>query len=1316
MKAIFLIGVLFFSQVFCEASYNITAVSTTCDDEKGEFLELTVKGDQSSDIPPAFELILKGEKEEKITASCSFQNALNTHLSDEMKLETTNEFLSDETNSNKHLEPESTFEAFVTDKNSDEFSSKEIETSSVNPTRFLQVSSDTEYIAYCFFKAPEEKGNYTLELEDNSLFTFDDEKLKTIEAIPCLILEDAKKRMDIFLTFRQVSKFNLSSFLFYFYAFTTKPIKADYSFSFFFYLMNGPTKLPQKQECICKVEAAVELGTEKIAPAPFKCEFKNKDLTGFDSIQLISSESVAGLPTNSTLLNPKLTDDAISKGLLPDFSKVTIIPPLVEISKKNFENVEDKGIFDMTINIEKTDNLKKGQKFNIPLAFPSGVILICTITNIQDNTVTINCKIDGKVQNKPLIIEQTSIVVGGVELFVLPSFQTDPITTEGSEKEEEKEEEEKEEEKEEEEKEEEEDNEITQTTTGGNMTEYWDEDKPMTKEEAEKKAQLFISFRQMNTFTFKPGSISFFLLLLTTKPLTKGETVKLKINLIGNEGMDDEAKEIKCTLESDVAEPSKGESLQGKYKCELSGLNTSITYTSARLNSSEDIAGIPTDDETALNPALTDDAIKNGEVKNCTKGDSVPPTFSFDEFNIANCSIDGKFIIKGNVSSNKTIVANKFTIPLTYPEGISITCNFVNGNIECIADKELNESIILEQTIVSEGAEELFILKNLSYDGIKCKNGLMAKAEEKEKVNISFRQVSHIKTIPNGLSFFFAAFVKANLKVPHTIPMNVFVVINGEKVEKEANCTLREAVTTSETPVQGDFDCVVSLESNETVAPENLTISTNNDDIGGCSELTKEEASPKLTDDAIEETKNKPDLGKVIDFSLPENKIKTPSTFEVTAMNLDKCEKKGKIKVTGKFTEDIKEEKTFEIPFSFPAYKIKCTVDPVAKDTSTDIICKMQKTKKFFGFKSLILEPRLLKKKKMEMFYIKYFKHEKNNEMSCDNYNEIKLKRVKAKKNAPFTFLQMARPPSYKHLFFIALMKKSSVTTFQNRTINVSLTLIKNSRRRVLDTLDLTDELKVSCEVGNTEGDAGALDCTNEDITLDVSKADIEDSNIGGTSDDVKVESNPNPDYSQKESLKAVNDLPTVTITKISQTNCASTGEYTIEGNLIGTLNESLSLDDVTIPFSTPDSSGLCSITKEDDKLTMDCQNTEEFTTSQITVPAQVIKDKSGNLLFRITEDYTADTQFACAISENSEKSENNKGNDRMYFRQHSSGGLSGGAIAAIVISCVVVVAIVTIIALLLRKNICGKSKIALPEASIDKNNTVNRFTTNENP
>ena len=327
----------------------------------------------------------------------------------------------------------------------------------------------------------------------------------------------------------------------------------------------------------------------------------------------------------------------------------------------------------------------------------------------------------------------------------------------------------------------------------------------------------------------------------------------------------------------------------------------------------------------------------------------------------------------------------------------------------------------------------------------------------------------------------------------------------------------------------------------------------------------------------------------------------------------------------------------------------------------------------------------------MEMFYIKYFKQDEKNELSCENYNDIKLKRAKAKRNAPFTFLQMARPPSYKHLFFIALMKKSSVTTFQNRTINVSLTISKNTRRRRLDTLDLTDELKVSCTVGNTEGDAGALDCSDSGSIVtsndNVTKADIENSDVGGSTDEVDVEANPNPDYSKSETLKAVNELAKVEITDIQSTNCSSTGTYTITGKLTGKLNESLSLDNVTIPFSTPDSSGLCKISR-DSTLKMKCENTEEFTVSQVTVPTQVINDKLGNPLFRITNDYTAPTQFACAISENSTKivEADTKGSGRKYFHINSSKGLSGGAIAAIVISCVAAVAIVGIIAVLAKK------------------------------
>ena len=655
MKRLFLIDVLLFSLVLSEVTYKITYTDSMCGGDASGLVILGVEAEETTGLPREFNIKLKSDQNEndETSVSCSFD--IPTDMVD--KTDDTDINFSD-IDSSEELEPD--------DKEENENEKEKANSNNGNDQnqngnlRLLKSDSNSEKLAFCYIKPPEEKTKYTIELEDDSPFVFADESLKTVEAIHCISQAKAEERMKITLTFRQVSKFDIGNFLFYFYGLTSQPIPAEYNFRFFFYLMSGSNKLPTKQECICTVENAVELDTEKkMGAAPFKCEFVDKALTGFDSIQIaIPSEFVAGLPENSTLLNPKLTDDAIASGLLPNFSTVTTIPPLVEEPNINFGNVKEEGTFEMTINLEETGNLKEGQVFTIPLTFPSGVFIFFTITGIESNKVTFKGEINGRVFDVPLILEQTSVVVGGVELFVLPAFKTDPITTEGVKKKDE-------EETSETDNEESSDNntvdttEIIQTTVpGGNSSETdtseeEEEDSPRTKEDAEKKAQIFISFRQLNTFTFKPGTISFYFLALTSQALTKGSTITLNVNLIGSEGMDDETKEIQCTLESDVDEPSEGESSQGNYKCELSGLNTSMNYTSVRLDSSDDIVGIPTDDETALNPALTDEAIKNGEVKNCTKDSSIPPTFSFEEINSTQCSTNGKFTIKGSVSNNK---------------------------------------------------------------------------------------------------------------------------------------------------------------------------------------------------------------------------------------------------------------------------------------------------------------------------------------------------------------------------------------------------------------------------------------------------------------------------------------------------------------------------------------------------------------------------------------------------------------------------------------------------------------------------------------
>ena len=812
-------------------------------------------------------------------------------------------------------------------------------------------------------------------------------------------------------------------------------------------------------------------------------------------------------------------------------------------------------------------------------------------------------------------------------------------------------------------------------------------DVPITKDEAEKIAEIYISFRQLSGFSFVGGVINFKFFALTTQTITIGETIELWVNLIGINGMEEEARNVECKSQEDVT-PTEGTSIQVGYNCELSGLNESEGYTSLRLNSSDDVAGIPTDDDVLLNPVLTEESIKNNEIKDCSKDTSVPPTFVLDYVNQSNCKNDGKFFIQGKLSENKTI-ATKFTIPLTYPEGVSITCSYDGENMECMADRELKDGFVIEQAIITDGPEELFIIKNVtSNDEFKCGNGLLKIAAETINVDISFRQVSHIQKESNRFSFFFAAFVNSNLQASYSIHMNIILMILEQKVEKVATCTLLEAVTTSGEATQGDFNCVVDLaEGEEDIPTENLTVSTNNDLIGGCSELTKEEASPKATDNAISNSGNAAsELAEVIDYSLAINKNRKPPTFSITSFDLKRCETKGKLKIKGVFTENIDSEMTFELPFTYPSSNVKCTVDKATKGETTDITCKMQKVKKFSVFKSFVLQPKLLKKKRKEMLFIEKINMDLLKEYKCESFNELSLKRAKARKDSPFSFLQIGRPSGFNKLFFMALMKKKSTATFAKITIKVSLIIIK-SRLRALEETEETDDLSVDCTVGEQLDNSASFECDDGSKKVPT-KVDIDDDNISGVPDDEVVQTNPTPNYSEKESLQAIDSLPSVKIYNLTSDNCSMTGAYKIFANVTdGKELNFTTKKDITIPFSNPVASGLCVINVQSDKINMEmaCEAIESFSPTEMIVEPQIVYDSDDTTpLFKIQDVYTVPTQFACVISDKSLKETTATPNKtHSVYRKKSSNGLSGGAIAGIVISIVVVVAIVgTIIAL----------------------------------
>ena len=871
----------------------------------------------------------------------------------------------------------------------------------------------------------------------------------------------------------------------------------------------------------------------------------------------------------------------------------------------------------------------------------------------------------------------------------------------------------------------------------------------ITIDEAETLLNISLSFRQVKEFQYSSGVVSFTFIGLTSQSISSEHTITILVNLIPESGeMEEDSKEAECTIDSAVS-PSEGQTLSAIYKCKVENLEE--VYTSLRFNKSEYIAGVPTDNEIALNPVLTVQAIENKEVMDAEEVE-VPPTFVMESEDHSECSSSGRIVIKGSLSEHKSIIT-KFTIPLTYPEGVSITCSFDTDTLDCKLDRELMEPLLIEQIVIKDGIKELFILQSIKIEGLNCGNGVLKEAEEKIDVDISFRQVSKIQKITKGFNFFFAAFVNNRLSARSEITMRMILLLqNAVEIEKNATCVLREAVRPSNgNPIQGDFDCSVSLtDEEENSVGENyeLTVSSNNDGIGGCADLSDQEKSPKLTDEAIAESEEKGDdsLGKVLDFSIAENKEYRPPTFEVSSFNLSSCESTGKFKVKGTFSENITEELTFNLPFSYPSSEIKCTVKDVTKDEEIEVKCKVQKG--FRRVKSFVLEPRLIKKKCVEKLYIKGNKGielNEDGEFKCENFNEIKKqKAILRQKNAVFSFLQLSRPVTKTHrFFFMALRRRVTTHVFAAFTIKVKVHARVSSLRMLQEgeTLDLGD-VEVQCNVEQSSGDSASFGCSPS-ITIDTPPSEIEidddDDQIVGASDEIEVQTNPTIDLTELSNLETIENLPSVNITNITSLNCTYTGQYSIIGDLedpsgqLASFNKSKSF---VVPFANPDSQGVCKINSlADSSIELLCENTDEFSPTQVMISSQVINDANGKPLFKIVNDKTAANLFGCAISENStlptadeeaedtgsdsdsESSSDSKPtsdsssteqNARIYHRNTSSGGLSGGAIAGIIVACIAVLIAIGVLIGLVKKGVLGGRKTVT--APVDNSTTINRF------
>ena len=169
-----------------------------------------------------------------------------------------------------------------------------------------------------------------------------------------------------------------------------------------------------------------------------------------------------------------------------------------------------------------------------------------------------------------------------------------------------------------------------------------------------------------------------------------------------------------------IWQPEKGitnneGSAQVHFKC-IIDVDNPLQYYSLRYNSSLNISGVPID-ENALDPVLTQKSIDKKQSVDYSKNDKVPPIFSPSSISHSSCEKDGIFTIIGYFSDSengKTIENIKypiqFTMPLTYPDAITLSCSLNNEKeIVCKVDRKIEgNSIIFEQLINIQ--LQLFIL------------------------------------------------------------------------------------------------------------------------------------------------------------------------------------------------------------------------------------------------------------------------------------------------------------------------------------------------------------------------------------------------------------------------------------------------------------------------------------------------------------------------------------------------------------------------------------------------------------------------------
>ena len=721
------------------------------------------------------------------------------------------------------------------------------------------------------------------------------------------------------------------------------------------------------------------------------------------------------------------------------------------------------------------------------------------------------------------------------------------------------------------------------------------------------------------------------------------------------------------------------------------------------------------------------------------------PTFIYDSIDHSLCPSKGILTISGRITE-KLEDTTKINIPLTYPEGITLTCEFndAQDKVECKVDREINnKTIIIEQTVIKNGNEDYFNLKSIiTEESISCSNALLQESLEKQDLKLSFRQVSHFQSNNDGFSFIFIGLSSEKINKGNILSINVN--INNESEDREISCNLENDVNPDNGQMQANYLCSVNKNTNDywnSLNYEDISVSISpNNKIGGVTELDEISANPSKTDEEIRKIKEKrennediSDLENIIDYY--ETQIET-NILNLESIDMNKCNTTGKFTIIGTFSNDIEEKINFDLPLTYPNVEIQCELNEVSGNTLTTITCKSLST--IISIENVVIEKKMIKKKNKELFLIEGKNFILNEKKSCNSYDAVRRAILEQRMNSKISYSLMSNVEIVDQAlqYFMAFERESDDISFEE--FYTFYNSISVSTRRILRSLETNtiSDIPVTCKLNQSlvMGTIGGYNCKSDqnDIQGTLLSISLDTDEIGSISgiDNVNLQpitnANNNIDYSNIENLRKISELPNVNINNINGESCSNNGQYIIYGEISDISKVEEKYSNINLLLSSTKSIGLCevNINKDDKNITIICQNSDKFKMSQIRIEKSLIQDSEGNNIFQI-KSYSSPEQFSCDISLNSVKittqgnnatepetqvetereqepkpdpEQTKKGYSSRFWRTNS--GLSGGTIAAIIIPLVVVIIALIIVFVLMKKGILSKKDKNIKDAN----------------